>query len=123
MHFAAGILLSIVSILTPARTWYPPSQPMNLTAKSEGDCSLVLTHFDGKVIAPKTPTEFKGEKTFDLKAIWPELETAGTYVLFQQPKGKTLAEFEGTPMLIEVRADKQGQGVDVSRITPLEYAV
>lgn len=119
-------LFMMVSVITPTRTWYPPTMPMTVEVKSEGEAKLVLTDFTGKVIDPKSSTQFNGTKTVDLKGIWPVLADPGTFVLYVTPKDKPLAQFEGTPLLIEVRSDHQPglpPVADVTHIGPLEYAV
>jgi peptidyl-prolyl cis-trans isomerase B (cyclophilin B) len=122
MHFAS-VLFTLVSLITPARTWYPPAQPMTVNVKSDVDSTLVLTDFAGKVVDPKEATDFKGEKSFDLKKFWPQLDNAGTFVLYEVPKGKTTAQFEGTPWVIEVRSDSNVGEVQVVKFEPLEYVV
>jgi cyclophilin family peptidyl-prolyl cis-trans isomerase len=125
MHMFAVALLSVISVITPSRIWYPPTQPMTVNVKSDGDASLVLTDFDGKPIAAKGSADFSKEKSVNLKELWPVLDTPGTYILYEVPKGKPLGQFEGTPMVIEVRADKRGGpgGPEVTHVGPLEYAV
>jgi peptidyl-prolyl cis-trans isomerase B (cyclophilin B) len=125
MHVVAALFM-MVSAITPARTWYPPALPLTVEVKSEGEAQLVLTDFAGKVIEPKMPTAFSGTKSFDLKEAWPVLASPGTFVLYETSKGKPLAQFEGTPMVIEVRADRHPGGeasADVVHVGPLEYAV
>jgi hypothetical protein len=126
MHMFAAALFTLISVITPSRVWYPPAQPMTVQVKSDGDASLMLTDFDGKQLPAKSSTEFSKEKNVDLKELWPALETPGTYVLYEVPKGKPLAQFEGTPMVIEVRSDQTrggAGGAEVTHIGPLEYAV
>ena len=123
MHMFAAALFSLISVITPSRVWYPPTQPMTVNVKSEGDASLVLTDFDGKQIAAKGSAEFSKQKSVDLLALWPQLATPGTYILYEVPKGKPLAQFEGTPMVIEVRSDQMRAGAEVTHVGPLEYAV
>ncbi|HET6246949.1 MAG TPA: peptidylprolyl isomerase [Tepidisphaeraceae bacterium] len=120
MHMASALLL-LVSLLTPSRTWYPPAMPLTVNLKADGDSRLILTDFSGKVIEPKAPTDFKGEKSVDLKESWPQLASAGTYVLYEVPKDKPLAQFEGTPLVIEIRSERQE--VQVVKVMPLEYVV
>src|SRR5205823_5018137 len=51
----------------------------------------------------------------------------GTYVLFELPKGSTdTAKFVGTPLVIEVKKDKQRgapEGPMVVKMLPLQYAL
>jgi len=125
MHPLVSAILSLVSILTPTRTWYPPASPLTVDVKMDGDATLVLTDFDGKPIPPSASADFSGQKTIDLKTLWPSLSAAGTYVLFVQPKGKPLGQFDGTPLVIEIRADHDRGAAEpqVTHVGPLEYAV
>ncbi|MDB5355662.1 MAG: putative bifunctional phosphatase/peptidyl-prolyl cis-trans isomerase [Phycisphaerales bacterium] len=126
MHFLAP-LLALISVISPTRTWYAPSQPLTVDIKSAGESKLVLVDFTtGKPIDAKAPADVSGDKTVDLKTLYAEVSAPGTYVLFVVPKGKQLAEFDGTPLLIEVRADhRRGAPAepDVIKVGPLEYAV
>src|SRR5690242_650322 len=109
MHLLAA-LLAIASAIVPTRTWYPPSEPLTLNIKAEGDSTLVLTDFNGAKFDPKTPAEVSGEKTVNLKEMFAEVSKPGTYVLYVLPKGKELPQFSGTPLVIEVRSDSHRGG-------------
>ena len=125
MHFLMPLIL-LVSSLTPARTWYPPSQPVNVSVNGGDGVQLLLMDFAGTKIDPVGSAEVVGEKTVDLKTLYPKIAAGGTYVLFTVPKGKSPADFEGTPLVIEARADNQlppAGGPDVIKIEPLRYAV
>ncbi|HWE04541.1 MAG TPA: peptidylprolyl isomerase [Tepidisphaeraceae bacterium] len=126
MHMFAAALFALISVISPTRVWYPPAQPLTINVKSEGDASLVLTDFDGKQLPAKESVEFSKEKSVDLLLLYPQLMTPGTYVLYEVPKGKPLAQFEGTPLVIEVRSDQNrggAGGAEVTHVGPLEYAV
>lgn len=69
-------LLTLVSVMTPSRTWYPPTGPVTVDVKAQGDAKLVLADFDGKIIAPSAATDFNGQKSVDLKQLWPAIGTA-----------------------------------------------
>jgi peptidyl-prolyl cis-trans isomerase B (cyclophilin B) len=104
--------------------WYAPSQADEIKNDSKDDVTLVLTDFAGKKLEAKGSAEAAAGKTFDIKAIFPQVSALGTYVLYAVPKGKSLPDFEGTPIVIEVRGDKQqGNEVDVTNIQPLRYAI
>ncbi|MDB5303374.1 MAG: peptidylprolyl isomerase [Phycisphaerales bacterium] len=126
MHFLAPLVV-LLSVISPTRTWYAPSQPLTVDVKSAGESKLVLTDFTtGKPIDAKAPAEVTGDKAVNLKELFAEVSAPGTYVLFVVPKGKPLAEFEGTPLLIEVRSDhRRGAPAEpeVTKVGPLEYAV
>jgi cyclophilin family peptidyl-prolyl cis-trans isomerase len=125
MHLLTA-LLAITSAIVPARTWYPPSEPLTVNIKAEGDSNLVLTDFNGAKFDPKTPAEVSGEKTVNLKEMFAEVSKPGTYVLYILPKGKELPQFSGTPLVIEVRSEQhRGGPADpmVTKVQPLEYVV
>jgi cyclophilin family peptidyl-prolyl cis-trans isomerase len=123
MHLIAALFIA-VSMITPTRTWYPPAMPLSVDMKSDGDAKLVLTDFTGKVVEPKSATDFKGEKKVDLKEYWPDvLAKTGTYVLYEVPKDKPLAEFTGTPWVIELRSEPANPDVQVVKVIPLEYVL
>lgn len=120
----APILAALFSVLVPTKVWFAPSQPDEFRNDAKEDVTLVLTDFAGKVLPPKGAADVEAGKTADAKAVFPELATAGTYVLFAVPKGKQLPDFEGTPVVIEVRGNKQmANEVDVTHVLPLQYAV
>jgi cyclophilin family peptidyl-prolyl cis-trans isomerase len=119
-------LILLVSTLAPARTWYPPSQPVTVNVKSEGDAKLVLTDFAGKAIEPKGSADVSGEKSVDVKSIFPGIADPGTYVLYVVGKDKPLSQFEGTPLVIETRTDRRPGGpgeAEVIKVAPLQYVV
>src|SRR5947209_6631657 len=122
MHLLA-IMVLLVSALTPTRMWFPPKQPVTVDVKAQGDAALVLRDFNGKPIVPKESAEVSGDKNVDLAKVFPQIATVGTYVLYVVPKGKPPTEFEGTPLVIETRADRR-HGVDavVIKAAPLRYA-
>jgi peptidyl-prolyl cis-trans isomerase B (cyclophilin B) len=111
-----GVMLAF-SVLVPQKIWFAPSQPVNITIKSDTPVSLVLTDFTGKQLATA-----KGSATVDLKSLFPTIADPGTYVLFDG----TPTDFAGTPLVIEARQDKrQGAppGTMVIKIEPLRYEV
>jgi peptidyl-prolyl cis-trans isomerase B (cyclophilin B) len=119
----APLFAALFSVLVPAKVWFAPSQPDEFRNDSKDDVTLVLTDFAGKVLPPKGAADVEAGKTADAKAMFPQLSTPGTYVLYAVPKGKQLPEFVGTPCVVEVRGDKQmANEVNVTRIEPLRYA-
>jgi cyclophilin family peptidyl-prolyl cis-trans isomerase len=118
------LLLDVISLpigVTPARTWNPPGGPLNVTAI--GGEKLILTDFTG---TPVGAADVPPNQAADLKSLFPQIVKGDTFVLFEVAKGKSLSEFTGTPLVIEVRTDKQlppGSGPDVIKIEPLRYAV
>ena len=120
----ASMILLLSSALTPVKTWVPPSAPMPVSVKAEGDERLVLTKFGSK--AELGSKDVTGDSTPDVKELFPQVKQPGCYVLYLVPKGKELNDFSGTPLVISVRDDKRPQappGPMVARIEPLRYAV
>lgn len=125
MHVFAA-LLAVASAIVPAHTWYPPSQPLTVNVKTDGESTLVMTDFSGTALEAKSPAEVNGEKSIDLKNIFVEASRPGTYLLYVVPKGKTNDQFSGTPLVIEVRSEqRRGAPGDamVTKVQPLEYAL
>lgn len=125
MNPAAGLLAAMFSVLIPTKQWFALAQPDTIDVKAKGDVTLVLTDFTGKKIDPKGSADVSGEKTVDVKQLFPVLEHLGAFVLYAVPKGKDLSEFEGTPLVIEVRQDRRhgGEQPMVTKVEPLRYAV
>jgi cyclophilin family peptidyl-prolyl cis-trans isomerase len=72
----------------------------------------------------KGSADVVGGATKDIKSVFPQLESIGTYVLYAVPKGKTIADFVGTPLVIEVRGEKEGPPAPtITTVRPLQYAV
>lgn len=116
-----------VSVLLPQKGYYAPDQPVNINIKPpNGEVTLFMTDFMGRALEAKGVVAVDGEKTVDIKALFPDMSTAGTYILYAVPKDKPNKEFIGTPLVVEVIDDKrQGAptGSMVVRIVPLCYAV
>src|SRR5258708_23199192 len=115
----APLFAALFSVLVPAKMWYAASQPNEIRNDSKDDVTLVLTDFGGKTLESKGPTDLAAGKTTDVKKVFPQLGTAGTYVLYAVAKGKSLPDFEGTPVVIEVKNDKQ-QGDPAPMATKIE---
>lgn len=124
MQLATSLML--FSVLIPSRIWYAPTQPLNITVKTETPVVLILTDFEGKQPIDAKPVEITATKEIDLRTHFAELAKPGTYVLWAVPKGKNISEFAGTPVVIEVRWEKRsGYAPDpvAVRMEPLRYAV
>ena len=119
--------LVLFSVLFPTKLWFAPDQPITITVKPPGGTVvLVLTDFLGKVIDARAAADVDAEKTIDLRELYPQLATPGTYILYAVPKGKPLGDFVGTPLLLSVRADVRRDappGPMVVNVAPLSYAV
>ncbi|HLL90784.1 MAG TPA: peptidylprolyl isomerase, partial [Tepidisphaeraceae bacterium] len=65
-------------------------------------------------------------RPLDVKTMFPPLATPGTYLLYTVPVGKTAADFVGTPLVVQVRADNRPgapAGPVAVKVEPLRYAV
>jgi peptidyl-prolyl cis-trans isomerase B (cyclophilin B) len=118
----APLFAALFSVLVPTKIWFAPSQPDEFRNDGKDDVTLVLTDFAGKALEAKGPADVAAGKTIDAKSVFPQLGTIGTYVLYAVPKGKALPDFEGTPVVVEVRGDKQME-VNITKAQPLQYAV
>ena len=120
---------SDAQVLTPAKSWVAPGAPLNVTVKAEADARLVLTDFGGARLAPKEAAGAEvgaAEATKDLKQVFAQVSSPGTYVLYVVPKGKELPEFLGTPLVVNVRDDRRRgapAGAMVTKVEPLRYAL
>ena len=126
MHAAIGAVLFLAASIAPTKGWFAPSQPLNISVKAEGDASLVLTDFNGRVLENKAPTDVSGEATVNLRDMYIAVQTPGTYVLYLTKRGGTPDDFIGTPLVISVREDRRRgapPGPMVVRVEPLRYAV
>ena len=125
MQIMSGLAV-FFSILLPTKVWFAPNQPLTVNIKSDEAVMLVLTDFQGKTIDPAGANEAAPNKEVDIRPMYRQLATPGTYILFAVPKGKAFPEFVGTPIVIEVRSDKRPGMPDepiVVKMEPLRYAV
>src|SRR5207237_6340734 len=108
----------------PSKMWYGVNQPIEIRIESKDAVTLVLTDFVGKQLPANGPTDVTGGTAKDVKSVFPQLSSLGTYVLYAVAKGKSLPEFVGTPVVIEVRGAKEGpKAPAVIRVEPLRYAL
>jgi cyclophilin family peptidyl-prolyl cis-trans isomerase len=119
----ASLFAALFSVLVPTKMWYPPSQPAEFKVDSSADVTLVLTDFAGKQLDAKGSADVGAGKTIDIKSIFPQLSSLGTYVLYAVPKGKSFPEFDGTPVVVEVRGDSGMGEPSVMKVQPLQYVV
>ncbi len=118
-------LLTLFSLLLPAKTWFAPDQPLNVKNDSSAMVTLALTSFSGASVEARTEAKLDAGKSADAKTIFPQLNQPGTYILYAVPEGKALPEFVGTPLVISVRSDKRPGGPAgpiVTKVDPLRYA-
>ncbi|MEO6434188.1 MAG: peptidylprolyl isomerase [Tepidisphaeraceae bacterium] len=126
---AVATLMMFVSVLIPSKTWYSPSEAINVTIKppDAGEVSLVLTDFTNRAIELKQEVRVAGgagEKTIDVRTLLPDGTSSGTFLLFAVPKDAARKDFVGTPLVVTVRQD-QRQGAPplpmVIKVEPLCY--
>lgn len=118
-----SLIMSLFSVILPTKMWFGATQPITVRVDSKAPLSFVLTRFDGSPIPGKAVTDAPtGNATADLRTLYPDLNAAGTYVLFAVPKGKGVGDFVGTPVVVEVRLNKRQEAEGV-KIEPLRYAV
>jgi peptidyl-prolyl cis-trans isomerase B (cyclophilin B) len=107
--------MALFSVLIPQKIWFAPSQPINVSVKADNAITLTLTDINDKQLA--TASAKPGDD--DLKALFPALSETGTYLVF----AGTPTDFVGTPLVVEVRNDKQqGPAPVVVKVEPLRYA-
>jgi peptidyl-prolyl cis-trans isomerase B (cyclophilin B) len=119
-------LLTLFSILIPAKAWFAPSQAIDVKNDSPNPIALTLTSFSGQAVEAKGDATLAGGASADVKAVFPQLGTPGTYILYAVPEGKKVDEFVGTPLVVGVRQDKRPNatgGPIVTKVEPLRYAL
>jgi cyclophilin family peptidyl-prolyl cis-trans isomerase len=124
MHVVATTMI-LLSILVPTRTWFTPSQPVTVKVTPPGVITLILTDFLGNNQEPAAEAKISSEKIVDVEALFPALKQTGTYILYSVPPGRTRFASEGTPLVIDVRADNRKNappGRMVTKVEPLRYA-
>jgi peptidyl-prolyl cis-trans isomerase B (cyclophilin B) len=139
MHTFLTTTILFLASLTPTKTWVAPDQPIMVDVKPGAgvEATLVLTDFAGKVIAPNTPADIAGDKTVNVKDFYGQVNRPGAYVLYLTKKGAAPAagaaadesayapaDFIGTPLVINVRADPRPKAPPfpiIVRVEPLRY--
>jgi peptidyl-prolyl cis-trans isomerase B (cyclophilin B) len=125
MNFASTMMF--FSLLVPAKGWFPPDQPIEVAVRASGEYTLMMSEFTGRWIDPEISADVVGDKTVDLRKLFPESTHAGTYVLYAQKRGATSkSDFVGTPVVIEARVDERRgapPGPMVVKLEPLCYAI
>jgi len=128
MDFVIPMMLALVSVLTPGKEWFPPSQPVTVNVQTETDepLHLVLTDFSGQTMDAIKPTDVSAGQLVNLTEIFPAVMTPGTYILYLVPKDADTTNFIGTPLVVEVRQDRRrpiDSGPVAIRLVPLSYGV
>src|SRR5690349_21474595 len=117
--------LLLVAVITPPKTWFAPDSAWAVNVKGD-NVTLLLTDYAGRPINAQGSAEVTGDKKIDLKEMFPAILNPGTYLLFEIPKGADADHFAGTPIVVDVRADKRRgapEGPMVVRMSPLLYAM
>ena len=116
-------------VLAPAKGWFSPGKPVEVKVAAQGDAKLALTSFTGDNIPPQGKADVAGGSgTVDVRAVFPGIDTPGTYLLYAVAKDADLSKgvttFQGTPLVIGVRSDRRSgapNGAMVVRVEPLRY--
>lgn len=123
---AIASVMMLFSVIFPSKMWFAPDQPLNIQIRgAAADVTLVLYDFAGKPVEGNLNVDVRNDQTVDLKQLWPQLKSPGTYVLMATVRDRPGA-FIGTPLVIGVREDKRRDappGPMVIRVEPLRYAV
>jgi peptidyl-prolyl cis-trans isomerase B (cyclophilin B) len=129
MQSIAAAFVMLYSVLLPAKGWFGPDQPILVNVKADADVVLFLADFTGRAIDPAPGAALLvsgGEaRQVDVRKMFPDVRTPGTYVLYAVPKGLPNKQFAGTPVVISVLEDRrQGAptGPMIVRLAPLCYA-
>ena len=122
-----------LSVLFPAKGWFGADQAWNVIVRPPQGVAvrLVMTDFAGSSLdaIPTMQRDFDKEGTVDLKQLFPAVTTAGTYLLYAQPRDPAAlaaSRFVGTPLVITVREDRRRgapPGPMAVKIEPLKFAI
>lgn len=128
MNLLAAVVLAVVGLVTPTKSWFAPSQAWTVKVKgAEPGTRLVMANFVGKPVTSVGPTDVTGDQTVDLKQFFPSIGAVpDTYLLYTvKAGGKDATAFLGTPLVVDVRADERrpGSAPMVVSVRPLEYGV
>lgn len=123
MNLIASAMI-LFSVLVPTKIWYAPTQPIEIKVQAIAPVQLILMTFSGKELQPEGSNEVDPDATVDIKKMFPQMSEANTYVLFAVPKGQPLAQFVGTPIVIEGRRSPRPNAnvpLHVYKLSPLSY--
>jgi len=118
----ASLFAALFSVLIPTKMWFGANQPVEFTVDGKQDTTLVLTDFTGKKLPAKGSADVAAGAKADIRAIFPQISDAGTYVLYAVAKGKSLPDFLGTPVVLENRLSRDDGKPTVIAAEPLQYA-
>ena len=125
-----SLLAALFSVLIPSKMWFAPDEPLAVRVDAPSEVRLVLTDFQGRLLATDVPAVVKPGSTVDLRELFPKTLPVGTYVLYAIPTEQYRPDeptrgFIGTPLVIGLRADTRpgaAAGPMVIRVEPLCYA-
>ena len=89
---AAVYAVLMLAALVPSKGWFAPDQPITVNVRAEGEQMLLLTDFNGRALEAKGPTVVTGEKTVNLRDVYVQLATPGTYLLYLTKVDGTAAD-------------------------------
>jgi cyclophilin family peptidyl-prolyl cis-trans isomerase len=115
--------LFLFSILVPTKLWYAPDQAITIDVRPDAPVRLVLVDFLGRAVDTQADTSVDAARQVNVRELFPAMQS-GTYVLYAVPKDKQLPDFVGTPLVVQVQADKRPgaqPGPLVARVEPLRY--
>ena len=104
LFLAAALPAGTPAALSPTKSWFAPSQPLNVEVKPGGPATLVLTDFHGRVMDANKSTDVAGDSTVNLNDLFVALQTPNTYVLYLVKKQPTVEELEDANAPVEVIA-------------------
>lgn len=125
MQAIVPVLMTLFSVLMPAKMDYAPTQPIDIVVQDKRPVLLLLTDFTGKTLGTTSARAFDPRQSINLRDLFPILNTPGTYLLYVLPPGKKLTEFVGTPLVVDVREDTRPgapTGPAVIHVDPLCFA-
>jgi peptidyl-prolyl cis-trans isomerase B (cyclophilin B) len=125
MTVVVASLVMAFSVLVPSKMWYAPDQAIEVRIEAEQPVRLVLTRFEGAALDPAGEARVEAGAQVNLRQVYPQVNEAGTYVLYAVPENGDLEQFVGTPLVIGVREDRRRgapPGPMVVKVEPLRYA-
>ena len=117
-----ALFAALFSVLVPTKMWFGTNQPVEFNVDGKQDTTLVLTDFTGKQLPAKGSADVAAGAKVDVRSVFPQINDGGTYVLYAVPKGKSLPDFLGTPVVLENRVSKDTDNKPtVIAAMPLQY--
>jgi peptidyl-prolyl cis-trans isomerase B (cyclophilin B) len=126
MTETVAAMVMMFSVLVPTKMWYAPDQDLTIEVQGDGPVQLMLTTFAGRQVEAEGEVRVEPGATVNLRDVFVQLDTPGTYLLYAVPPDGAVEDFVGTPLVIGVREDRRRAAVGgpiVIKIEPLRYAV